>query len=78
MTPSRSDSTVSTDSSAPTAPMEWPSADFGAYTAACSTPATRMALASAVSPIGVAVAWALMCSMSLGSRPASSIDRFIA
>ena len=39
--------------SAPTAPMEWPSADFGAYTAACSTPATRMAFASATSPMDV-------------------------
>src|SRR5271157_1393444 len=78
MTPSRRLSTVSTDSSAPTAPIEWPSADFGAYTAACSQPATRMALASALSPIGVAVPCALTWSMSLGDKPASSSDRVIA
>ena len=31
--PSRSASTVRIDSTAPTAPTEWPSADLGAYTA---------------------------------------------
>src|SRR5258708_1142699 len=75
MTPSRSASTVRMDSSAPTAPIEWPSADFGAYTGACSTPATRIALASAGSPIGGAGAVALTGSMALGSNPAESIAR---
>ena len=51
--PTRRVSTVRIDSSAPTAPIEWPSADFGAYTGACSTPATRMAFASATSPMDV-------------------------
>ena len=51
MMPSRSASTVRMDSTAPTAPTEWPSADLGAYTAGrCEPSALLIALPSATSP----------------------------
>ena len=60
---------------APAAPRRWPVIDFVALThiASASAPkARRMALASAMSPTGVDVAWALMWTMSALLSPARS------
>src|SRR3954451_23618446 len=57
-----SDSTVTTASNAPAAPSRWPVHDFVAVTHTCATAspsAVRNAAASATSPSGVEVAWAL-------------------
>ena len=79
MTPSRSASTVRIDSTAPTAPTEWPSADFGAYTAglvAAQRVVDRLALGDVADlvPVACALTW----SMSVGSSPASWMARVIA
>ena len=78
-TPSRRACTVSTASTAPAAPSEWPNAALGAYTAGVWSPsALSIARASARSPKVVPVAWALMWSMSAGVRPANSMARVMA
>ena len=59
--------TVATDSSAPAAPRRWPVIDLVEVTttrSASAPSAWRIARASATSPCGVDVAWALMCTMS--------------
>src|SRR5699024_371608 len=68
--PSRRLTTVSAASSAPTAPMEWPSALLGAYTDGCGPTAALIALASARSPTLVEVACALTWATSDGEIPA--------
>ena len=78
-TPSRSACTVSTASTAPAAPNECPSAAFGAYTAGMWL-AERVADGASLGEVTevVPVACALMWSMSVGVRPASSIARAMA
>ena len=68
-------STVATDSRAPAAPSRCPVIDLVEVTTTPSTAspsACRMAPASATSPCGVEVAWALMCTMSEASSPPST------
>ena len=68
-------------SSAPVAPSGWPVSAFVAETgtvdARSPRPAT-MARASAMSPIGVELAWALTQSISSGATPASASARVTA
>src|ERR1700704_744172 len=79
MTPFFNANTVKMDSTAPTAPTEWPSADLGAYTAGrCEPSALLIAMPSATSPTDVPVACALTWSISLGDSPASWIALDIA
>src|SRR3954452_19439296 len=69
-------STVTIASNAPAAPSRWPVHDFVAVTHTCATAspsAVRSAAASATSPSGVEVAWALTWAMSAGVSPASRI-----
>ena len=69
---------VNTDSSAPAAPSRWPVWLLVALTSTWSPSEERMAAASAVSPTGVEVAWALTWPMSAGVRPASRSAAVIA
>ncbi len=71
---SRRASRVAIASTAPAAPSRWPVHPLVAETTTESMAlprARRIASASATSPCGVEVAWALMCAMSSGCRPAS-------
>ena len=66
---------------APAPPSRWPVMDLVPLTItdeACSPSALRMEVVSVMSPLGVEVAWALMCLMSVVRRPDSISARFMA
>ena len=67
---------TATASTAPAAPRAWPVTPFVEVTRGPGVPKTlTMASASLASFSGVEVPWALMCTTSEGSRPASATAR---